>query len=383
MTKASATKQLFAAIAAYPFHGAKDNPQRAAESLARIRAALEAGADWKKPNGPGERDAAFSAATIGDERPLELLLEHGVPWNHETAEGTLLHRAASFGRLPIIRRLLALGVPVDALDAKGRTPLACARAWKHGDAAVPLLTRLTKAAKAKAAKAKGTKKVDAAITADAGNLRAKDMRLAEKALLAKRAFSPRAGRALGRAVRSFFAESPVGSAEALLLELQGQGDDELLAAGLSAVRQAVLARPAKRVHPPGDAYLAHVGDLTIDGDCDARALVVTGDLTVKGRLTNFEGRMVCVGGNLKARSVFTEGPLWVFGDLTATEVFSAFDHHYVATIKGTLQTKLAVVAEDHEVRARRWQAKKRYRSRQKVLPADAARIGAERLRSAK
>ncbi|MBK6694463.1 MAG: ankyrin repeat domain-containing protein [Myxococcales bacterium] len=367
---AAATKELFQAVSDYPFYGWKDDAAKAERCLARMKEALTAGANWKALLGPGQRDAAFSAATSGDERPLALLFEAGVPWDHKLAnEGTLLHRAASFGRVAIVKLLVAKGIPVDAKTQSGRTPLDEARAWKHGKDAVPLLTRLTKAA-AKQSKGKP-------LLAAAGDLDKKAFLLARKRLLAARAFSPSVDRALARAASAFFAATSSGTTEALLLELAGQEQDDVLAAGLRVAAAATTRRPVKMSHAAGDAYLVHVGDLVVDGSCDARVLVVTGDLTVKGRLTNFEGRVICVGGNVKAKAIFTEGPFVVRGDVKATACFVASYNDYAATIGGKLETKIALV-DDHVTTVGKWAATTRYRSRRAVTPADLAKLNAAR-----
>ncbi len=62
------------------------------------------------------------AAQRGRSSMIELLVERGA--SLDGAEGgSLLHAAAQGGALPFARRLLDAGVPVDALDAEGSTPL--------------------------------------------------------------------------------------------------------------------------------------------------------------------------------------------------------------------------------------------------------------------
>lgn len=349
----SATTELFQAIADYPFFGASKDPEKAHAALTRMKAALSAGATWKALIGPGQRDAAFSAATCGDERPLALLIEFGVPVDHSLPnEGTLLHRAASFGRVAIIEFLLDRGIPVDVKSASGRTPLDRARAWKHGRAAVPLLTRLTKAAAR-------TKPAEASTGDLTKKAIAEAMRTMKLAPSLKR---------LRVAIAATLAGRAAIESEQLLLELARQEDDDVLSAAIQLVRQASTAPPKRRTLRQLDDELVHHGDLTISRSVDARVLVVTGSLTVKGRLTNFEGCVIAVGGALRTGGLITEGPLVVGGDLTA-KVIVAGTNDYAMTVGGTVTAEVVLIEDRHVARVKRWKTGTKVAGYERLAPA--------------
>ncbi len=349
-----ATTELFQAIADYPFFGAEKDPEKARAALTRMKSALSGGANWKALLGPGQRDAAFSAATCGDERPLALLFEFGVPFDHSLPnQGTLLHRAASFGRVAIIEFLLARGIPVDVKSASGRTPLAEARAWKHGRAAVPLLTRLTKAA----ARAKPAE-------ASTGDLSKQAIAEALRTMTIARPIAKR----LRVAIAATLAGRGAIESEQLLLELARQEDDAVLAAAIQLVRHASTAPPKRRTLRSLDDELIHHGDLVIDRSADARILVVTGSLTVKGRLTNFEGCVIAVGGALRTGGLITEGPLLVGGDLTA-KVIVAGTNDYAMTVAGTVTAEVVLIEDRHVTHVKRWKTGTKVTAAERLAPA--------------
>lgn len=378
MDEKKATEELFKAIYDYP--QTFNDPEDAEKNLPIIAAALEAGADWTAPLGPGNYDAAFSAALCWDEKPLALLLAHGVPVSHSTEYGaTLLHRAAEFGRTKCIRFLVKNGAAVDARNKQGRRPIDEARGSKHGKPAVALLTRLTMAAAKKAAKkaaaakksAKGKAVASSAPAAD-GDLTKEAMTAALKALPA-RSVTAELRRALVNEIDAAFAGKEATTSEDFLGALAQSGDLPLLAAAVNVVRNATTLEPKKAKHSGEDVALVHIGDLSIAGDCAAISLVVTGNLTVKGRLTNWEGRVVCVGGTLKADTVVTEGPLWVGEELQAKRGMFAFGNDYSTIVKGPLTTKV-LIQEEHQVRARPMLAEKRYRKPSAIPEAERARL---------
>ena len=52
---------------------------------------------------------------------------------------TPLHRAAAYGQLSVVRKLIEAGVSVNAVNAEGATPLSRAARWGHADAVAALL----------------------------------------------------------------------------------------------------------------------------------------------------------------------------------------------------------------------------------------------------
>src|SRR5678815_4123695 len=96
------------------------------KAVAAIKAALGAGAAPMAEVRNG-RPIAFAAASVESPVPLKLMLEHGLDLDVRCGDGTLLHRAAAFGRVDVIEFLLKRGLPVDIEDERGRTPLDAAR----------------------------------------------------------------------------------------------------------------------------------------------------------------------------------------------------------------------------------------------------------------
>lgn len=90
----SATVELFEAIAK--------------ENVAAMKESLRNGANWKAAYGAGDRD---------------VLLDHGVPLLHQPkgcSDKTLLHRAAAFSRMPVIRMRVRRGIAAD--HRRGEVP---------------------------------------------------------------------------------------------------------------------------------------------------------------------------------------------------------------------------------------------------------------------
>jgi hypothetical protein len=306
------------------------------KAVPAIKAALAAGADPMAEDVNG-RPIAFAAASVDSPIPLKLLLDHGLDLNVRCGDGTLLHRAAAFGRVANIQLLLKRGIPVD-VDDNGRTPLDAARAWKHGAAAIPMLTKLTKAA---------IKKAGGRSAEQSGDLYMADVKAAMKKVKDKR---------VGKLVDGFFAAKNPRSTVTFLEEFARQDDEAMIGIGLTLAK-ATKAVPAKRKVSKLANPTIHVGDLEVTGDADARILVVTGNLTVKGKLTNYEGRVIAVGGDLVADAIWSEGPFVVHGDVTVKKAVWASYNDYAMQIAGTLKVPLLAVI-DHAVTAKRVSGKR-------------------------
>jgi hypothetical protein len=290
-----ATKELFAAIGAHSSHCKYLDAEQDAAATARVKAALAAGADWRALLGPGHRDAAFAAASQGSSGPLEALLDHGIPPHHANGgDGMIIHRAAAFSNLDAIRLLVARGVAPDVRDEYGRTPLSHARQWKHGAYAVPVIIELMQA---HGCTPKPASKRD-------------DFHAAA----ARTALSMDAPAALARSIDAFFTECLSGKAVDFLQIMAEQDDGDVLAAAIDLARKASTAKPrAKSIAgtkngKPKRINVIHHGDLEIGGDVDAVSLVVTGDLTVAGLLTNYEGCVIAAGGSITAGAIWS-GPV--------------------------------------------------------------------------
>jgi len=311
------------------------------KAVAAIKAALGAGADPMAEDRNG-RPIAFAAASAESAVPLKLMLEHGLDINVRGSDGTLLHRAAAFGRIDVIQFLLKRGLAVDVEDDAGRTPLDVARAWKHGADAVPLLTRLTKAA----LKKRGGRKAE-----PNGDLLLADVKAALKKVKDKGV-----AKSAGKLVDGFFATKNPRSTAAFLTEFARQDDAAMIDVGLTlatATRAAPTARKVDKLANP----MIHIGDLEVTGAADAKILVVTGDLTVKGKLTNYEGCVIAVGGDVTADAIWSEGPFVVHGDVTVKRAAWAAYNDHAMRIAGTLKVPLLAVI-DHAFSAKRVSGKR-------------------------
>jgi hypothetical protein len=120
-------------------------------------------------------------------------------------------------------------------------------------------------------------------------------------------------------------------------------------------RYAATLGPDARAHAaltPGtraEPYIHH-GDLTVAGHLDVRApLVVTGSVTVDGVLTDCgPDSLVLVAGDLRAGAVFTDGDMYVGGDLTAAVVYGERNDN---TLAARLIRSRLVIEDDHDVQA--------------------------------
>lgn len=349
----AATQELFAAISAHSSHGDYLDAERDRAALDRMRAALAAGASWRARLGPGQRDAPFAAATQGSRGPLEVLIDHGVPLDHaHGSDGMVIHRAAAFSNIDAVRMLVERGVAPDVRDASGRTPLAHARSWNHGARVVPVLIELMRAHGCTPAPAR----------------RGDDLRVETTRLPAD------APAILRRTVEAFFVERAGGKAVDLLATLAEQRDAEALLAGIELVNRTSTAKPRTKVIAAGTKQpkrltLVHHGDVELMGDTTAVSLVVTGNVSVHGLLTNYEGCIVGIGGSLEADAMWSEGPLGIAGDARLRDVFGVGDNDYGATIGGVLETNVFVQLDRHVVAAGELRAKLRVEDQAEVPEA--------------
>jgi len=364
-----ATRDLFAAISAYSSHPDYRDTEQDAAALERMRVALADGADWTAPIGPGHRDAAQAAAICADREPLALLLSHGVPLEHHRADypGMLIHNAAEFGANDVIKMLVDRGIAPDVPDPITlRTPIGVARSWQHGQRAVPLLIELMRAHGCTPAPPR----------------RGDDLRLdrVQMALAEVGADLPPWTRTrLHDAVEGFFVERQGGKCRDFLKQLAEQNDNDLIGAAVAVVNRASDAKPRAKAVKTNRGELIHHGDVEIVGDYEAVTLVVTGNLIVRGLLTNYEGRLVCVGGTLQANAVWSEGPLWVGGGLTAEVAFCCCDNDYGTVVGGALVAPTLLHLNKHSIKAGSIRTDHRFERRDDV-PADVAEGIAHALR---
>ncbi len=316
---------------------------RASAAVNALRSAVRDGVNVKTPDENGW-SLAFHAAWCPDPRAIDVLFAAGVEPKTARRDGySLLHRAASFGRVAVIRRLVELGVPVAAKTTEGLTPLDCARASKHGAPALALLTRLTKAATQQdaARRAREDVSLDDVLRAT----RSLGSELRRRPL-----FVGFRTKQLETFARAFFVAAEGGSSEAFLRQLARQDDPALLAAGLRVVTEVTRARSTKKKVAKVGPELVHFGDLEVSKSISVGTLIVSGNLVVRGELSNFESAIVCVGGDLTAKSIVTEGPLFVRGDVRVQTVLRGVGTDASMKVGGTL-TAPQVVTDHHNIEA--------------------------------
>jgi hypothetical protein len=316
----------------------------------------------------------WEATWSGNLELFEMILSAGGNPKAKRHGSTLLHRAAAFGSTKIIRRLIELGLDPNAVDKTGLTPLQAARQSKHSGNAVSVLGRIIKS-HFSAGRTKSRKKASAASTSkktkDPGELQETAVRKAWKSLRPAVRKEPlfRHG-ALTRFDeyrRAAFSDRDTTTTERFLADLAALDEPALVYAGLRVVHETVKGK-AKAIKLGARSKVPRViaGNLTIQGSHDAKVLVVTGNLEVKGKLSNYEGRCIYVGGNLKADTIYTEGPILVIGNVQA-KILYGFYNDYSLRVGGTLSAGI-LVEHDHLVEAGRVACSQHFRRPQDDLP---------------
>lgn len=298
-----ATDSLFAAIAA---GYAVTDDDGIADIVVRIRAAMDAGANWREPRVNGE-DAAFAAVFAVRPEVLATLLDAGVPATHSSNGTTLLHRAADRGRVGTVQLLVARGVAPDVRDAAGMTPLDVARQCSHcgGTAVRPLLELMV---------AHGCTPSPAPARAHRGiDLHAARVREVFNEALSST--SPAVAAVLRHELEVLFVQcSGYGSDD--LLRGIARVDHALLPATILLVKRASTATPttktvsaaaAKKTGGRNPFELAHHGDVVFDTDIRVKQLIVTGSVRSAGRLRLVVGAVVVVGEALDVEGIDVDG----------------------------------------------------------------------------
>ena len=123
----------------------------------------------------------------------------------------------------------------------------------------------------------------------------------------------------------------------------------------AAGRQEILARiPRDRRHVSqladcfGGSWYLHRGDLTVDGDFDSTLnLVVDGDLTVRGTLTDdAQEALLVVTGDLRCEHVFSRQLMVVLGSLHASGVVYADYNDFAFEVWGEALRARALILDD-------------------------------------
>ncbi|QSQ23979.1 ankyrin repeat domain-containing protein [Pyxidicoccus parkwayensis] len=289
------------------------------------------------------------AVTHNNVELIQLLMDHGADIRETSDYGTPLHRAAEFGADKVVRFLIERG-----LDPRGKTPggmtvLTAARSSRHSKNVVPLLVELLKPTKSQ--RPPPPKKLK---------------ELSEENILRYLAgpvpanVEARDWESLKAFMDSLFVEEYSVTIDRLYEEIEAQGAmrPHLVFACIDLIKQVSTKAPAsKTLKKVSKAFHAHHGDLVVDGALAVRSLMVTGNLTVKGKASNPQGRQLFVGGDFECDVLYTEGPVLIGGDLRARTV-DAYYNDYALEVRGVLKADTLTV-EKHQVKAGRFEVKER------------------------
>ncbi|MCP3100369.1 ankyrin repeat domain-containing protein [Myxococcus sp. K15C18031901] len=319
-----------------------------AVTLASIRQLLDSGVqlDFEDMN---HHTPLLNAVTHNNVELIQLLMAHGADIRAPHHYDTPLHRAAEFGADRVVRFLIEQGVDPRVPLPGGRTVLSTARGSRHSRRVVSLLVELLKPTKSQ--RPPPPKK-------------AKD--LSEEAVLRYLSAEPPAGvRAQSWDKLRLLMEGVFVEAHSVNLDEFYEGIHEhasfhpdLVFAAVGLI-QAVSTRAPKdkKVKKLSNPMLCHHGNLELDGKLTVGSLLVTGNLTVKGLATNFEGAPLFVGGHFTCETFKTVGPVVIGGDLQATRV-EASGNDYGLEVRGTLRAD-SLVVDKHQVTAGRFDVEER------------------------
>ncbi|WP_175408269.1 ankyrin repeat domain-containing protein [Streptomyces sp. TRM64462] len=320
--------------------------ERSLEVLALL---VEHGARLDGPNGfaAGGSPAHHSTAAV----PLyTFLLDHGAPLDAVDARGeTPLHATVRSGRPGLVRLLLERDADTTAVNGLGQTPLGIAlrlpensveqRQARHET--VSLLRAADAPAHVRYPLVGG-----GPLPIDMGAVRrAAAVMCAKRAAACEAAGVPDDSGRLARLV-----EPDLASYQDLASELRHHCDPDLLPS-VPRLCAAALGDTGTTRTLTGDHHVDmpffHHGDLVVKGALDVVApFVVTGSLTVEGVLADCgPDSVVAIGGGVTARGVFTDGEMYVGGDIEA-EVVHGYDNDHTLQA-GTIRARL-VIEDEHE-----------------------------------
>ena len=134
-------------------------------------------------------------------------------------------------------------------------------------------------------------------------------------------------------------------------------DPALVFACIDLIKKAITTEPKDKVVKTVKSPFAHHGNLEISGDIKIKSLLVTGNLTIKGKASNVQGCRLFVGGDFTCDTMYTEGPVIIGGNLKASEVEAYYNDHALE-VKQTLQADKLTV-ERHQVIAGNFDVKER------------------------
>ncbi|GHG89088.1 ankyrin repeat domain-containing protein [Comamonas sp. JC664] len=314
----------------------KDNAGQEQRALEIIQVLRSAGA--KVPS--DVKDGRAAVFRMSSPRLYQELLDAGAPIDaRDDIDATPLHRAASYGHVPIAELLLSRGAEVNAIDGLGRTPLGAVQRER----ANPWLKDPKRIAEFQA--------LIALLERAGGQPRVTFTRSEDP--FAPFPIDMAALRAAAPDGKLSFTHD-VGSAQEFVTGLHCYGEPEKPLAYLAALR-SVLDAPPRHVRLQGPLTLKrpffHHGDLEVDGHLDIeRPFAVTGNLVVHGVLRDCgNDSRVNVLGDVRCHGLYTDGEINIRGDIHARDVvLGYYNDHMLAA--GAIHARV-VIEDDHGVDA--------------------------------
>ena len=271
---------------------------------------------------------------------VKLLLKHGAAL---TMDGyTSLCRAAEFGADRVVKFLVEEQGMTVHKTSTGHSALAAARSSRYSRNVVPYLVEVLKSSppppsqnlkKSGLAKENLLKYLPQIDLSDAGRRKAEEI------------------------ISALFVEEPSVSISEFY-ETFIEQDPTVVFACLELIAKAAPSAPKDKTvkKVPNSSYIHH-GNLIVTADAKVNSLAVTGNLVVKGKISNYEGTSLFVLGDLECSSMYTEGPVIIGGNLTA-DVIEAFYNDYGLDVKNTLKASKLIV-DRHDVQARIFEVENR------------------------
>ncbi|MFP2925473.1 ankyrin repeat domain-containing protein [Pyxidicoccus sp. 3LG] len=311
--------------------------------LGQIRQLLSEGVslDFKTINNHTPLDVAVTQNNV---ELVKLLMEYGADIHESSGYDTPLHRAAEFGADRVVQFLIDSGLDPRGKTPGGRTALSTARSSGSSKNVVPLLVELLK--KTKSQRPPPPKKLK---------------ELSEESVTryltgpASETLSPRVREALQAFMESVFVEEHSVTIDQLYESIEEHGGmkPDLVFACIALIQQASTKAPKdKTVKKLSKTVYVHHGNLELDGNLSVGSLMVTGNLTVKGKAANHQGRQLFVGGDFTCETFYTEGPVVIGGDLRARTV-EAIYNDYALDVRGVLKADTLTI-DRHQVKAGRF-----------------------------
>ncbi len=322
--------------------------QKNAQTVDHIRKLLATGVslDFQTLNG---HTPMMIAVTQNNVEVIQVLMEHGADIRAKSSYQFPIHRAAEFGADRVVRFFLDQGIDPRQKTEGGRSVLSAARASRHSKNVVPLLVEVLKTTKdqrgppPKKAKDLSEENVTRYLAGDAPE-----------------GVSAATWSQLGAFMESVFVEEYSVNLDQLYAGIEEHGNTNApLVFAIIGLIQAVSTRAPKNktLKKVATSPLLHHGDLEVTGPLNVKSLLVTGNLKVHGKASNFQGAQLFVGGDFTCDTFRTEGPVIIGGDLKASLV-DAYYNDYSLEVRGALVAQKLVI-EKHQVTASRFDVQER------------------------